>query len=80
MKAWVNKKKFLSLDLKIESRRSELFVTASSRQTVLKIEKHAWKSLYWASSGIADERKVRLQKRSVPRKEVAFGHFLNRRS
>jgi len=49
-------------------------LAASSRQLVLKIGKHAWKILSfpcmvngWTSSGMADERKGRLQTRSVIR-------------
>ena len=68
VKARVNKK-VLSLGLKNrQSRLSELFVAASSRQTELKIGME--KSVLvngWTIRGMADERKVRLQTRSVIR-------------
>ena len=49
VKAWVNKKSFKSRFKNRQSRWSELFVAASSRQTVLRIGKHAWKSLSWST-------------------------------
>ena len=52
MKGWVTKVSSLNLK-QAESRWSELFVAASSRQTVLKIGKHAWKSLSWWTVGPA---------------------------
>jgi len=44
-------KNILSLDLKTD-RESLMFVTASSRQ-VLKVGKHAWKSMSWWTVGPA---------------------------
>jgi len=64
----------LSMDLKADSRLSELFVAASSRQTVLKIGNHAWKSLSWWTVGPAAgwQMNVKFGFRHVPWFDVAY--------
>jgi len=59
VKAWVNKKKIKST--KKQSHWRELFVAASSRQTVLITGKHAWKSLSWWTVGPVTGRQMNIK-------------------